>query len=35
VAELDLAAQQAEGLLETMARAYGGNSVVHWFDSIG
>jgi hypothetical protein len=34
VAELDLAAQQAEGLLETLARAYGGNSVVHWFDSI-
>jgi hypothetical protein len=35
VAELDLAAQQAEGLHETLARAYGGNSVVQWFDRIG
>jgi hypothetical protein len=35
VAELDLAAQQAEGLQETLARAYGGNSVVQWFDVIG
>jgi hypothetical protein len=34
VAELDLAAQQAEGLQETIARAYGGSSVVQWFDEI-
>lgn len=32
VAELDLAAQQADGLQETMSRAYGGSSVVRWFD---
>ncbi|MFC9352941.1 hypothetical protein [Arthrobacter sp. NPDC057013] len=30
--ELDLAAQQAEGLNETLSRAYGGTSVVRWFD---
>jgi hypothetical protein len=34
VAELDLAAQQAEGLQETISRAYGGSSVVQWFDEI-
>lgn len=34
VAELDLAAQQAEGLQETLTRAYGGNSVVQWFDRV-
>jgi TorA maturation chaperone TorD len=33
VSELDLAAQQANGLQETLARAYGGNSVVRWFDT--
>lgn len=32
VAELDLAEQQAEGLQETISRAYGGNAVVRWFD---
>jgi hypothetical protein len=34
VAELDLAVQQAEGLQETISRAYGGNSVVQWFDEV-
>jgi phage-related minor tail protein len=34
VSELDLAAQQAEGLQETLARALGGNSVVLWLDEI-
>lgn len=33
VSELDLAAQQANGLQETLARAYGGNSVVRWLDT--
>lgn len=33
VTELDLASQQADGLQQTIARAYGGNSVVSWFDS--
>jgi hypothetical protein len=32
VEQLDLAAQQAEGLQETLSRAYGGSSVVRWFD---
>lgn len=32
VTELDLAAMQAEGLQETISRAYGGNSVVRWLD---
>jgi hypothetical protein len=32
VAELDLAAQQAGGLVETVSRAHGGNKVVQWFD---
>lgn len=34
VAELDLAEQQAEGLQETISRAYGGNAVVRWFDEL-
>jgi hypothetical protein len=34
VAELDLAAQQADGLQETLSRAHGGNSVVRWFDEV-
>lgn len=34
VAELDLARQQAEGLQETISRAYGGNTVVNWFDEV-
>ncbi|MET4143760.1 hypothetical protein [Arthrobacter sp. UYCo732] len=33
VTELDLAVQQADGLQETVSRAYGGNAVVRWFDS--
>ncbi|WP_427134919.1 hypothetical protein [Pseudarthrobacter sp. S9] len=33
VTELDLAVQQADGLQETIARAYGGNGVVRWFDN--
>jgi hypothetical protein len=32
VEQLDLAAQQAEGLQETLSRAYGASSVVRWFD---
>jgi hypothetical protein len=32
VEQLDLAVQQAEGLQETLSRAYGGSSVVRWFD---
>jgi hypothetical protein len=34
VEELDLAVQQAEGLQETISRAYGGNAVVRWFDEV-
>jgi hypothetical protein len=34
VTELDLGAQQAEGLRETLSRATGGNSVVRWFDEV-
>lgn len=30
VTELDLAAQEADALQETLARAYGGSSVVSW-----
>lgn len=33
VAELDLAAQEADALQETLARAYGGSSVVGWRDA--
>ena len=32
VTELDLAAQEADALQETLARAYGGSSVVSWLD---
>lgn len=34
VAELALAAQQADGLRETISRAYGGNAVVQWFNEM-
>lgn len=34
VAELDLAVQQADGLQETLSRAYGGNVVIRWFDEV-
>ena len=34
VTELDLAAQQADGLQETLSRAHGANSVVRWFDEV-
>lgn len=34
VAELDLAVKQADGLQETLSRAYGGNAVVRWFDEV-
>jgi hypothetical protein len=34
LAELDLAVQQADGLQETISRAYGGNAVVQWFDKV-
>lgn len=34
VEQLDLAVQQAEGLQETLNRAYGGSSVVRWFDEL-
>jgi hypothetical protein len=34
VAELDPAAQQADGLQQTLSRAYGGNTVVRWFDEV-
>ncbi|MDQ0241445.1 hypothetical protein [Arthrobacter bambusae] len=34
IAELDLAAQQADGLQETISRAHGGSSVVRWFDDV-
>lgn len=34
VAELDLAVQQADGLQQTISRAYGGNAVVRWFDEV-
>ena len=33
VTELDLAAQEADALQETLARAHGGSSVVNWLDS--
>lgn len=33
VTELDLAAQEADALHETLARAYGGSSVVSWLDA--
>lgn len=33
VTELDLAAQEADALQETLARAYGGSSVVGWLDA--
>lgn len=33
VTELDLAAQEADALQETLARAYGGSSVVTWLDA--
>ena len=32
--ELDLAVQQADGLRETISRAYGANAVVRWLDEI-
>lgn len=32
VTELDLAAQEADALQETLARAHGGSSVVSWLD---
>lgn len=34
VTELDLAVQQADGLQETISRAYGGNAVIQWFDEV-
>lgn len=34
IAELDLEVQQADGLQETISRAYGGNAVVQWFDEV-
>ncbi|ACL42133.1 conserved hypothetical protein (plasmid) [Pseudarthrobacter chlorophenolicus A6] len=34
VTELDLAVQQADGLQQTLSRAYGGNAVVRWFDEV-
>jgi hypothetical protein len=34
VAELELAAQQADGLQQTMSRTYGGSSAVRWFDEV-
>jgi hypothetical protein len=34
VAELDLAVQQADGLQQTLSRAYSGNAVVRWFDEV-
>jgi hypothetical protein len=34
VEELDLAVQQAEGLQETISRAYGANAVVRWFEEV-
>lgn len=33
VTELDLAAQEADALQETLARAYGGSSVVSWLEA--
>jgi hypothetical protein len=33
VTELDLAAQEADALQETLARAHGGSSVVNWLDA--
>jgi hypothetical protein len=33
VTELDLAAQEADALQETLTRAHGGSSVVSWLDS--
>lgn len=35
VSELDLAAQEADALQETLSRAHGGSSVVDWLDSSG
>ncbi len=32
VSELDLAAQEADALQETLGRAYGGSSVVNWLE---
>jgi hypothetical protein len=32
VSELDLAAQEADALQETLSRAYGGSSVVNWLE---
>ena len=34
VNELELAAQQADSLQETVSRAYSGNAVVRWFDEV-
>jgi hypothetical protein len=34
IEDLDLAVQQADGLQETISRAYGGNAVVQWFDEV-
>ncbi|MBT1001925.1 hypothetical protein KIH31_04845 [Paenarthrobacter sp. DKR-5] len=34
VTELDLAAQQCDGLRETLARAAGSNAVVAWYDEV-
>ena len=34
VAEPDLARQQADGLQETLSRAYGGSAVVSWVDEV-
>lgn len=34
VSELDLAVQQADGLQQTLSRAYSGNAVVRWFDEV-
>jgi hypothetical protein len=34
VSALDLAVQQTDGLQETLSRAYGGNSVIRWFDEV-
>ncbi|MCU1548885.1 MAG: hypothetical protein JWO29_1836 [Arthrobacter sp.] len=34
VEELDLAAQQADGLKETINRAYGGSRAIRWFEEV-
>lgn len=34
IKQLDLAAQQADGLHETLSQAYEGNGVVRWFDDV-